>query len=158
MMADLFISIQQLDRRYSGRISKLHSFTKKIIRSAWKSQTPAEVSLVLADDAFVHKLNYEYRGKDSATNVLSFETGNPPPKGVLWLAGDIIVAYETVFKEAKAQEKTFEAHLAHLLIHGTLHLQGYDHLTEKDAIKMETLEKKLMKSLGYENPYKDVEE
>ena len=76
---------------------------------------------------------------------------------MVWLAGDIIVAYETVLKEAKNQDKTFEAHLAHLLIHGTLHLQGYDHIVENEALKMEKLETKLMKSLGYEDPYKDVE-
>lgn len=156
-MSDIDICIQQLDKRYSRRVLKVQSFCKKIIRSAWFSHTPAEVSLVLADDDFVHDLNLRYRGKDSATNVLSFETKNQPPKGFLWLAGDIIVAYETVLKEAKAQEKTFEAHLAHLLVHGTLHLQGYDHLTEQDAVKMESLEKKIMKSLGYDNPYKDVE-
>ncbi len=156
-MSEIDICIQQLDKRYSRRVSAVQAFCKKIIQSAWSSYTPAEVSLVLADDDFVHDLNFRYRGKDSSTNVLSFETGNPPQKGFLWLAGDIIVAYETVLKEAKAQEKTFEAHLAHLLIHGTLHLQGYDHLNEKEAVKMESLEKKIMKSLGYENPYKDVE-
>lgn len=156
-MPDIDICIQQLDKRYSRRVKTLHAFCKKIIRSAWHKQTPAEISLVLADDEFVHRLNLEYRKKDSSTNVLSFETGNPPPKGFVWLAGDIITAYETILKEAKDQDKTFEAHLAHLLIHGALHLQGYDHLDEKDAVKMETLEKKLMKSLGYDNPYKDVE-
>ena len=77
--------------------------------------------------------------------------------GSINMAGDIIVAYETVLKESRMQNKSFEAHLAHLLIHGTLHLQGYDHLEEKEAQKMEKLETKLMKSLGYDDPYKDVE-
>lgn len=151
------IYIQQNDRRYSKRVKKLHTFCRDIIRSAWHSHLPAEISLVLADDAFVHQLNFKYRNKDCPTNVLSFETGNVPPKGVLWLAGDIIVAYETILKEAKAQNKSFEAHLAHLLIHGTLHLQGYDHLEELEAQKMEKTEIKLMKALGYDDPYKDVE-
>lgn len=154
-MVDIFI--QQNDKRYSRRVKKLHAFCKKIIQFAWHSYTPAEVSLVLADDEFVHQLNYHYRHKDSPTNVLSFETKEKPENGMVWLAGDIIVAYETVLKEAKNQDKTFEAHLAHLLIHGTLHLQGYDHLVENEALKMEKLETKLMKSLGYEDPYKDVE-
>lgn len=151
------ICIQQMDKRYSRRVRKLHAFCREVIQTAWHSYKPAEVSLVLADDPFVHKLNFQYRGKDNPTNVLSFETGNIPPKGFLWLAGDIIVAYETVLKEAKNQNKTFEAHFAHLLIHGALHLQGYDHLNEKDAQKMEKLEIKLMQKLGYDNPYKDVE-
>ena len=154
-MVDIFI--QQNDKRYSRRVKKLHVFCKKIIQFAWHSYTPAEVSLVLADDEFVHQLNYQYRHKDSPTNVLSFETKEKPENGMVWLAGDIIVAYETVLKEAKNQDKTFEAHLAHLLIHGTLHLQGYDHIVENEALKMEKLETKLMKSLGYEDPYKDVE-
>lgn len=154
-MPDIYI--QQTDKRYSKRVRKLHLFCRKIIKTAWHSHLPAEVSLVLADDAFIHQLNYQYRGKDMPTNVLSFETGNVPPRGVLWLAGDIIIAYETVLKEAKAQNKTFEAHLAHLLVHGALHLQGYDHLEEKEAQKMEKLEVKLMNLLGFDNPYKDVE-
>ena len=156
-MADIEISINQSDRRYSRRVKKLHSFCKNVIRTAWRSHTPVEISLVLADDAFVHQLNFQYRNKNQPTNVLSFEEGNPPQKGMLWLAGDIIVAYDTVLKEAKDQNKTFEAHFAHLLIHGALHLQGYDHLNDADAQKMESLEKKLMQKLGYQNPYKDVE-
>ena len=153
----LEIFIQQNDRRYTKRVKKLNSFCRYVIQSAWRSYTPAEVSLVLADDVFVHQLNYQYRHKDSPTNVLSFETKEKPEKGMVWLAGDIIVAYETVLKESRIQNKSFEAHLAHLLIHGTLHLQGYDHLEEKEAQKMEKLETKLMKSLGYDDPYKDVE-
>lgn len=156
-MSDIDISIQQFDKRYSKRVKKLHTFCKDIIRFAWHSHTPVEISLVLADDAFIHQLNFRYRNKNQPTNVLSFEDGNPPSKGVLWLAGDIIVSYDTILKEAKAQNKTFEAHLAHLLIHGALHLQGYDHIDEKDAIEMESMETKLMQKLKYQNPYKDVE-
>ena len=81
--------------------------------------------------------------------MLSFE--NEPP-----LAGDIVVAYGVTKAEAKAQGKTFAAHLAHLLTHGALHLQGYDHLTDRQAQKMEKLETKLMKKLGYADPYKGV--
>ena len=81
--------------------------------------------------------------------MLSFE--NEPP-----LVGDIVVAYGVTKDEAKAQGKTFLAHLAHLLTHGALHLQGYDHLTDKHAQKMERLETKLMKKLGYPNPYNGV--
>ena len=91
------------------------------------------------------------------TNVLPFENAVRPPKGQPWLAGDIIVAYQTVVREAKAQGKTFAAHLAHLLVHGALHLQGYDHLTARQARPMENLEIKIMKRLGYENPYLNVE-
>ena len=116
---------------------------------------PAEVSLVLADDAFITELNRDYRGKNNPTNVLSFETAMKPVKGQPFVAGDIIVAYETVAKEATEQGKSFEAHLAHLLIHGTLHLLGEDHLTDKQAEKMETKEINIMKQLGYDNPYRE---
>lgn len=150
------IVIQQLDRRYSRRVKKVQSFCKRIIEYAWHSHEPAEISLVLANDFFIHELNFKYRQKDCATNVLSFETNDRPRCGQIWLAGDIVVSYDTVLKEAKGQCKTFESHLAHLLIHGTLHLQGYDHLKEDQAQKMEQLEIKLMCNLGYEDPYKDV--
>ena len=153
----LNIEIQVQDKRFYFRKWRLKSFCLRIIQSAWKEKESAEVSLVLADDDFVHVLNRDYRGKDCPTNVLSFENAEKPPKGQTWLAGDIVVAYQTVAREAAAQGKTFEAHLAHLLIHGTLHLQGYDHLTEKQARVMETTETELMHSLGYNDPYQDVE-
>ncbi len=152
----LNIAVQQLDRRYFSRLKKPQAFCRSVVKAAWREEGPAEVSVVLADDVFVHDLNFRYREKDCSTNVLSFENAERPPKGFVWLAGDIIIAYETVLKEARAQGKTFESHFAHLLIHGTLHLQGYDHLEEKQAQKMERLEKKIMKKMGYDDPYKDV--
>ena len=153
----LNIEIQVQDKRFYFRKWRLKSFCRRIIQSAWKEKESAEVSLVLADDDFVRVLNRDYRGKDCPTNVLSFENAEKPPKGQTWLAGDIVVAYQTVAREAADQGKTFEAHLAHLLIHGTLHLQGYDHLTEKQARVMETTEIEIMHSLGYNDPYQDVE-
>lgn len=153
----LNIEIQVQDKRFYFRKWRLKSFCRRIIQSAWREKESAEVSLVLADDDFVHVLNRDYRGKDCPTNVLSFENAEKPPKGQTWLAGDIVVAYQTVAREAADQGKTFEAHLAHLLIHGTLHLQGYDHLTEKQARVMETTEIEIMHSLGYNDPYQDVE-
>ena len=128
-----------------------------MIRAAWDGFEPAEVSLVLADNDFVHTLNRDYRGQDKPTNVLSFENKEKPPKGQPWIAGDIIVAYETVKKESQDLKIPFLTHLAHLIIHGTLHLQGYDHLNDKEAQKMETKEIKIMAKLGYPNPYQDVE-
>lgn len=135
----------------------LKSFCRQVVQAAWRKYEPAEVSVVLADDDFVHILNRDYRGKDCPTNVLSFENAVKPPKGQPWMAGDIIVAYQTVVREARAQGKSFAAHLAHLLIHGTLHLQGYDHLTSRQAKSMESLEIKIMERLGYDNPYLHTE-
>lgn len=152
------IDIQVSDKRYYFKKLFLKTFCRHIIGTAWdymKAYRPAEVSLVLADDAFITELNRDYRGKNNPTNVLSFETAMKPVKGQPFVAGDIIVAYETVAKEATEQGKSFEAHLAHLLIHGTLHLLGEDHLTDKQAEKMETKEINIMKQLGYDNPYRE---
>ena len=143
------IDIQVLDKHFYWRHLRLRTFCRRVIQNAWQGDDNAVVSVVLANNNFVQNLNKQYRGKDKPTNVLSFE--NEPP-----LAGDIVVAYGVTRDEAKAQGKTFAAHLAHLLTHGALHLQGYDHLNNKDAEKMERLEINLMKKLGYDNPYKGV--
>lgn len=151
------ITVQVREKRFYLRRLDLKKFCRRVVEAAWQGYEPAEVSVVLADDSFVHVLNREYRGKDQPTNVLSFENAIKPPKGQPWVAGDIVVAYQTVVREAKAQGKTVSAHLAHLLVHGALHLQGYDHLTAKQAKPMETLEVKIMKKLGYSDPYQNVE-
>ena len=142
------VDIQVRDWHYYGRIWQLRFFCQKVIQNAWNGDEKAEVSVVLADDSFVQSLNKQYRHKDKPTNVLSFEN-----EGLM--AGDIVVAYQTTLREAKEKGISFQAHLAHLLTHGTLHLQGYDHLTDKQAEKMEKLEIKLLQKLGYKNPYKE---
>lgn len=152
------VDIQVKDKRFYLSKIQIKAFCRQIIDTVWQEMQayePAEVSLVLASDSFVQALNRDYRGKDKPTNVLSFETKMTPVEGQPFVAGDIIVAYQTVQREAAEQGKTFEAHLAHLLTHGVLHLLGYDHLTDKQATQMERREIKLMKHLGYENPYKE---
>ncbi len=111
------------------------------------AKPPAELSIVLADDPFVQNLNKTYRGKDSPTNVLSF------PAEEAGILGDVILAYETVEAEAIAQGKSFDHHVMHLIIHGILHLLGYDHESEKDAESMEALEIRILDSFGVKNPY-----
>lgn len=117
------------------------------LKAAGVQNKDAEISFVLASDAFVKKLNRDYRGKDNATNVLSFPQDEPE------VLGDVVLAYQTIAREAAAQNKTFKNHLTHLIIHGILHLIGYDHETEKDAKKMESLEIRILKKFGVENPY-----
>ena len=141
------VDIQIRDKRF-WRLIRPKTFCRHVIEAAWAGRSDAEISVVLADDAFVHNLNKQYRSKDKPTNVLSFEN-----EGLC--AGDIVVAYGVLASEAKEQKKTFRAHLAHLLVHGTLHLQKYDHLTDKQALKMERKETKIMQQLGYPNPYKE---
>ena len=109
------------------------------------------VSIVFADDAFVQTLNRDYRGKDKPTNVLSFPL--PEVKAPMRPMGDIVLAFETVKRESEEQQKTLEEHLTHLLIHGALHLSGYDHITDDEAVQMESLEIEKLKKLGFKNPY-----
>jgi len=105
----------------------------------------AEITVVLADDALIRQLNHEFRGKNKPTNILSFPGGDH--------LGDLVLALETIEREAVEQGKTVKNHTKHLLVHGTLHLLGFDHEREKDAKKMEALEVKILKKLGIANPY-----
>lgn len=111
-----------------------------------------EVTVRLVDNAEISELNQEYRGKNAPTNVLSFPCDWDLPEEPR-LLGDIVIAVEVVNQEAKAQQKKMEAHWAHIVIHGLLHLLGYDHIDEAQAEEMETLEKKILEQLGFPDPY-----
>lgn len=119
---------------------------------------PVEVGVLLTDDARVRGLNRDWRGQDRPTNVLSFparEPGDPwPPAGPVPL-GDVAVALETVLREAAAEGKAPADHLAHLLVHGTLHLLGHDHEDDAEADAMEALEVRVLAGLGVADPYRD---
>jgi probable rRNA maturation factor len=122
---------------------------------------PPEVSVLLADDARVRELNRDWRGKDKPTNVLSFpawERGDPAPAGGPLPLGDVALALETVLREAAAEGKAPEAHLAHLVVHGTLHLLGHDHEDEDEAERMEALEVSALARLGIADPYRPATE
>jgi probable rRNA maturation factor len=116
---------------------------------------PVEVSILLTSDAAVRKLNAKFRGKDKPTNVLSFpaDADDAQPKDAPRTLGDIALAYGVLRREAKAEDKSLTAHLSHLVIHGVLHLLGYDHEHDKDAVTMERLEKKILSRLGISDPY-----
>jgi len=110
-------------------------------------QGGGELSIVFTDDASVRRLNARYRGKDRATNVLSFPQKSGP------LLGDVILAAETVRREATLATKPLEDHMAHLIIHGFLHLLGHDHEEDTEAEKMEQLERLALQRLGIPDPY-----
>lgn len=112
----------------------------------------AEITLRVVDEEEGHMLNKEWRNKNSATNVLSFPIGEPIEQAPN-LLGDIVVCAPVVEKEAKTQKIDIEAHWAHLIIHGILHLQGYDHQSDDDANIMESKEIIILKKIGYANPY-----
>ena len=111
-----------------------------------------EISIVLADDAFVRDLNRTWRNIDSPTNVLSFPADDADGQGPC-LLGDVVLAYETVQREAVAEGKQVLDHVANLVVHGTLHLLGFDHEAENEAIEMEALETALLARLGVADPY-----
>lgn len=110
-----------------------------------------ELGVTFCDDAQIRALNAEWRDKDKPTNVLSFPT--PGPLSARPLLGDVVVAHETVAREAVEQEKTFREHSAHMVIHGFLHLIGYDHETAAEAEEMEGLERRIASRLGLRDPY-----
>jgi probable rRNA maturation factor len=115
---------------------------------------PTEVSLVFADDEMIREVNAEWRNKDKPTNVLSFPAYPlTPGKMPGPMLGDIIIARETVEREAVELDKTFEDHLTHLMVHGFLHLFGYDHIETEDAEEMEALETRILAELGLSDPY-----
>ena len=117
-------------------------------------RTATELSLVFTDDASIREINAEWRSQDKATNVLSFPAfplepgGKPGP-----MLGDIIIARETVEREAVELEKSFDDHLTHLMVHGFLHLFGYDHMNNSEAERMEGLETRILAGLGLSDPY-----
>jgi probable rRNA maturation factor len=115
-----------------------------------------EVSILLTDDVQVRSLNRAWRGKDSPTNVLSFpaDSGDPPQPGLPVLLGDIAVALETTRREAEAEGKPAADHLTHLVVHGTLHLLGWDHEADEAAERMEALETEILAGLGIADPYR----
>ena len=119
-------------------------------RAALRTDVAAALRIVDAEEGLA--LNRDYRGKDYATNVLTFEYGADPDTGAL--SGDIVLCAPVVEREAAEQGKPLTAHYAHLTVHGLLHLQGYDHETgEADAIAMEAIESFIMRALGFPDPY-----
>jgi probable rRNA maturation factor len=115
------------------------------------STRPVELAIVLTHDSAIRKLNRTWRGKDEPTNVLAFPAQQQAsPRGSL---GDVVIAYESLAREAKAEGKPFSHHLAHLAVHGFLHLCGYDHETDRQAAAMERLEVAVLARLRIPDPY-----
>ncbi len=123
------------------------------ISLACRQDSPFSISVRIAAEQEAQELNQQFRGKNYATNVLSFPFDPPPIPMDLIHLGDLVLCKQVIEKEAEQQQKTIDDHWAHLIIHGILHLQGYDHISEVAAKEMENLEITLLKKLGVNNPY-----
>jgi len=135
-------NLQQLEKWVGAAILKVSDQKRDL----------AELTVRIVDCEESQQLNGDYRGKDKPTNVLSFPFQNPP--GItLPLLGDLVVCKSVVEQEATEQQKPLISHWAHMLIHGTLHLLGYDHIEDEEAEVMESIETELMIELGYSDPY-----
>ena len=117
------------------------SVTKELLKE------PQEISILLTNDSHIRNLNLDFRGQDKPTNVLSF------PSDEEFYLGDIAISYNTLAREAEEQDKDFLHHFIHMLIHGILHLLGYDHETDDEALEMEAKEIKILEDRGIKNPY-----
>ena len=136
----------------------------EVVRQAMNRPLPSqvEISVVLTDDSTIQAYNRDHRGQDKPTNVLSFplveaaELGGLThfPPGVPVPLGDLVFAYETIKREAEAADISLDTHLAHLMVHGLLHLLGFDHETDPEADQMEALEAHILLSQGLPNPYR----
>ncbi|WP_240231333.1 rRNA maturation RNase YbeY [Devosia lacusdianchii] len=139
---------ENLEGRAEEAVMAALAFAKPKIKGA------AELSILLTNDEEQHELNRQWRGKDSSTNVLSFPQIEPfgPVVGIL---GDITLARETLEREAADQGTSFDDHFTHLVVHGFLHILGYDHLDNAEALQMEGLETQILADLGVDDPYAD---
>jgi probable rRNA maturation factor len=140
----LLLSLQQPDGRHRGVL--IRSRVARWIRAALDS--PAEITVRIVGQAEGQALNRDYRQKDHATNVLTFDYQREPV-----VIADLVLCAPVVEREAREQRKPLEAHYAHLLVHGALHAQGFDHERAADAKKMEAREVELLAALGYRSPY-----
>jgi probable rRNA maturation factor len=144
---DLSLQFGALKNAKPHRAALTRARVQRWVRHALLRQAEITVRIVDTDEG--QALNHSYRGKNYATNVLTFDYAQEPV-----VMADLVLCAPVVEREAKEQGKPLEEHYAHLLVHGTLHAQGYEHETnERDALEMEVLEVLLMESLGYANPY-----
>jgi probable rRNA maturation factor len=145
-------------RRLARDSAKL-ALVDGIATTKFNSLVRVELGITLTDDTQQRQLNSRYRGQNGSTNVLAFRAWEPAayasPDHPL-LLGDVVLALETVAREAEEQGKPFCSHVRHLIVHGVLHLLGYDHRGEADALAMERLETLILAKLGVPDPYRDI--
>ncbi len=160
------IDLSVEDPRFAEAVADLPAFVRRVVETALAVdgsavRAPLELSVRLVDDAAIRTLNARHRGRDRATDVLSFPILHPHELAPALagsrpvLLGDIVVAYDTVARDAAAAGRALGAHLAHMLVHGLLHLLGHDHREPEEAVRMEALERRILARLGLPDPYAD---
>ncbi|WP_407521105.1 rRNA maturation RNase YbeY [Methylobacterium oryzisoli] len=161
MSAENEIDVVVEDERWEEAVADLGAAVRRAVEAALAQLPPGgpvEVSVVLTDDGAVRELNHAWRGQDKPTNVLSFPASHPHG-GDLRPLGDVVLAYDTMLRESAEQSKPLGHHLAHLVVHGTLHLLGQDHETgDAEAEAMEALEVAALRRLGVPDPYGEAAE
>ena len=150
-MGSIFVDLQIATENLEGLPTE-----DQIVQWATAAVQPegdeVEMTVRIVDEAESHELNLTYRGKDRPTNVLSFPF-ECPDEVVLPLLGDLVICRQVVEREAAEQDKPLMAHWAHMVVHGSLHLLGYDHIEDDEAEEMESLETQIMQGLGFDDPY-----
>lgn len=154
MQIDIQIETQNWENQKATEQENVEKAIKQTLLACDKYRDDYEISITFTDDKTIKQLNKHWRGKDKATNVLSFpqdteDTSSP----FAFHLGDIVLAFETIERESNEQKKSFNDHLSHLLIHGTLHLLGHDHEIDEEAEIMEQLEIDILSKMGIKNPY-----
>jgi probable rRNA maturation factor len=151
---ELLVDIRADDERWQAALGDVEGLSEKVLQAASiETGVGGEVSVLLTNDAEMRALNKQWRNIDKATDVLSFPVDGPEIPNAPKLLGDIALGYETALHDSETMKRPFESHVSHLLIHGFLHLLGYDHINPEDAIVMEPLEAKILAGLGWPDPY-----
>lgn len=155
-MKNVIIDLQIASENVEN-LPTLEQFTLWATQAVRAENVEHEITIRIVDEAESHELNLTYRGKDRPTNVLSFPF-ECPEEVELPLLGDLVICRQVVEKEAAEQGKPLLAHWAHMVVHGSLHLLGYDHIEDEEAEEMEALETQIMQGLGFDDPYSYDEE
>jgi probable rRNA maturation factor len=160
MSAPLCVDIAAGSPSWADSLPRAEALARRAAETVWAraggGDVEVEISIVLGDDALLRTLNGRYRGKDNATNVLSFPADDETP-GQPRMLGDVVLAFDTIARESREQDKQIKDHFQHLCVHGILHLLGHDHRSEAEAAAMEALEVAILASLGVDNPYAAAE-
>jgi probable rRNA maturation factor len=150
----LSVDLRVSDPRWQEEVRDIEALTARVLgHASAQMKAGGEVSILMTSDSEMQGLNRRWRGLDKPTDVLSFPADASQARGEFIHIGDIALAFETARRDAEEMGRPFNGHVSHLLVHGFLHLMGYDHIKPEDAAVMESLEAKILAGLGWPDPY-----